>query len=57
MTPEDITEIITRRLDEIVKSMKLTKYASPQWGKLHSRMDELSALLTEILTLKENETK
>lgn len=57
MEPEDITEIIMRRMGEVVKSLSETPYASPQWGKLHSRLDELSQLLAEIRALKENETK
>lgn len=57
MTPEDITEIITRRLDNLVKEGFKWPIQSIEFDRLSERIDELTKTLGEIRALKENETK
>lgn len=57
MEPEDITEIIMRRLDNIMKQMLTVDITSVGFTLLSAKFNELTETLGEIRALKENETK
>jgi len=55
LTPEQIIDIITRRLTKLVNESSEWPIGSDEFSKIAQRVDELTETLSEILALKETE--